>query len=166
MHEVQLFAGTLEQILRCLLQTCHPIQLLALLAYRLSVAAAGHQQSGPAQQALTSHCGMARLSLCLGFCIQVGMGLGVWSADKESSSEYNLVDPHLRDTTTVLFNGTTQDQAAWVAFRYAQQTRLVPAAAVQACCMEIWMHLWQFAPEDLGVQLVVSFRKSFCSMYC
>jgi L-ascorbate oxidase len=49
---------------------------------------------------------------------QVGMGLGGWSADKVDTAEYNLVDPHLRDTTTVLFNGTTQDKAAWVAFRF------------------------------------------------
>jgi hypothetical protein len=41
--------------------------------------------------------------------------MGAWSADKVSG--YNLEDPPLRDTTTVLFNGTTEDQAAWVAFR-------------------------------------------------
>lgn len=48
--------------------------------------------------------------------LQVGMGMGAWSSDKVSS--YNLDNPPMRDTTTVLFSGTTEDKAAWVAFRY------------------------------------------------
>jgi hypothetical protein len=43
------------------------------------------------------------------------MGMGAWSPDKVST--YNLEDPPLRDTNTVLFNGTTEDKAAWVALR-------------------------------------------------
>jgi hypothetical protein len=57
--------------------------------------------------------------ICLSCCVcvlQVGKGMGAWSADKVAG--YNLEDPPMRDTTTVLFNGTTEDQAAWVAFRY------------------------------------------------
>jgi hypothetical protein len=42
--------------------------------------------------------------------------MGAWSSDKVSS--YNLDNPPMRDTTTVLFSGTTEDKAAWVAFRY------------------------------------------------
>lgn len=45
------------------------------------------------------------------------MGLGAWDESKVGGSEYNLVDPIMRDTATVLFNGTTENQAAWVAFR-------------------------------------------------
>lgn len=48
---------------------------------------------------------------------QVGMGMGEWSEDKVKT-DYNLVNPPLRDTTTVLFNGTTEDKAAWVALRF------------------------------------------------
>lgn len=48
----------------------------------------------------------------------VGMGMGEWTAEKEATSDYNLVNPILRDTVTVLFNGTTETKAAWVAFRF------------------------------------------------
>jgi hypothetical protein len=56
------------------------------------------------------------MGVCFGYILQVGMGMGAWSSDKVAS--YNLVDPPMRDTTTVLFNGTSEDKAAWVAFRY------------------------------------------------
>jgi len=59
---------------------------------------------------------------------QVGMGMGEWNPDKDITSDYNLVDPILRDTVTVLFNGTTEDKAAWVAFRYCM-------AAVKHCML-------------------------------
>jgi hypothetical protein len=45
------------------------------------------------------------------------MGMGAWSPDKVST--YNLEDPPMRDTNTVLFDGTTEDKAAWVALRCA-----------------------------------------------
>jgi hypothetical protein len=45
------------------------------------------------------------------------MGMGEWRPDKVGGPEYNLVNPPLRDTVTVLFNGTTEDRLAWVAFR-------------------------------------------------
>ncbi|KAF6252743.1 Cupredoxin [Scenedesmus sp. NREL 46B-D3] len=48
---------------------------------------------------------------------QVGMGMGEWSEGKVRT-DYNLVNPPLRDTTTVLSNGTTEDKAAWVAIRF------------------------------------------------
>ncbi len=49
------------------------------------------------------------------------MGMGAWSPDKVST--YNLEDPPMRDTNTVLFDGTTEDKAAWVALRCGTHTR-------------------------------------------
>jgi len=43
------------------------------------------------------------------------MGLGAWSLANVSS--YNLVDPPMRDTVTVLFNSDTSNEAGWTAFR-------------------------------------------------
>jgi len=46
----------------------------------------------------------------------VGTGVGEWKPELVSR-EYNLATPILRDTATVLFNGTTEDRAGWVALR-------------------------------------------------
>lgn len=51
------------------------------------------------------------------FGAQVGMGAGEWTPDKVNGPDYNLDNPHMRDTATLLLNGTTEDRAAWVAFR-------------------------------------------------
>eukprot|EP00775_Hariotina_reticulata_P013380 gene13380-13507_t len=63
------------------------------------------------------------LMMIVAFCqghhfFQVGMGMGEWTPGKEFTTDYNLETPALRDTVTVLFNGTTEDKAAWVAFRF------------------------------------------------
>ncbi|KAF8065871.1 L-ascorbate oxidase [Scenedesmus sp. PABB004] len=48
---------------------------------------------------------------------QVGMGMGAWSPELVGGPSYSAT-PVLRDTVTVLFNGTTEDAAAWVAIRF------------------------------------------------
>lgn len=47
--------------------------------------------------------------------LQVGMGMGEWTQDKVST--YNLENPPMRDTATVLFDNTDPNKA-WVAFRW------------------------------------------------
>lgn len=48
--------------------------------------------------------------------------MGMWTPDKVNGPEYNLVNPALRDTASVLFNvdkptDKPTDKAAWVAIR-------------------------------------------------
>lgn len=45
------------------------------------------------------------------------MGLGAWNEANVTS--YNLVDPLMRDTVTVLFNSDASNEAGWTAFRWA-----------------------------------------------
>ena len=46
----------------------------------------------------------------------VGMGMGNWTED--SVETYNLENPILRDTATVLFGNNSGEALGWVAFRY------------------------------------------------
>lgn len=65
------------------------------------------------------------------------MGMGAWSPDKVST--YNLEDPPMRDTNTVLFDGTTEDKAGWVALRCALHEQLLTLQRnCQGCRLLDW----------------------------
>lgn len=70
--------------------------------------------------------------------------MGEWTSDKVGSPEYNLVDPALRDTTTVLFNGTTDDKAAWVALRCVSRCRKGIVKAL-LLCPHVQAATWQLS---------------------
>jgi Multicopper oxidase len=61
------------------------------------------------------------------------MGLGEWTPG--SVANYSR-SPPLRDTTTVLFNGTVEDRAAWVALRCgvnAMTARTLHSSSASSC---------------------------------